>query len=148
MARRIFVTIALSISCALLLAACGGSDSNTTNGTSNSGNANKAANSSTSTTTGNTTVTTSNSGTTVTATVSGEKIGVAECDDFISKYEACITGKVPAEGRAQWNAALSQWRSQWKQLADNPQTRASLAQACKMAADQSRASMKPYGCDF
>jgi hypothetical protein len=33
-------------------------------------------------------------------------------------------------------------------LAENPQTRASLAQACKMAAEQSRTSMKPYGCDF
>ena len=147
MARRIFVTLALSISCALLLAACG-SDSNTTNGTTNTGNANRAANTSTSTPAGNTSVTTSNSGTTVTATVSGDKIGVAECDDFIAKYEACISSKVPAEGRAQWNTALAQWRTSWRQLAENPQTRSSLAQACKMAADQSRQSMKPYGCDF
>jgi len=144
MARRIFVTLALSISCALLLAACGGADSNT-NGTSNTGNANKAVNS---TSTTSPTNTGSSTTTTTTTTTSGEKIGVAECDDFIAKYEACISGKVPAEGRAQWNAALSQWRTQWKQLADNPQTRASLAQACKMAADQSKTSMKPYGCDF
>lgn len=139
MARRIFVSLALSISCALLLAACGGSDTNTTNGTSNAAKT---------TNTGNTTVTTSNSGTTVTATVSGDKIGVAECDDFIAKYEACITSKVPAEGRAQWNTALAQWRTSWRQLAENPQSRSALAQACKMAADQSRQSMKPYGCDF
>lgn len=142
MARRIFVSLALSISCALLLAACGGG-ANTTNGTTNAGTT------TTGTTTGNTTATTSNSGTTTTGTTGGgEKIGVAECDDFIAKYEACITGKVPAEARAQWNTALAQWRSSWRQLAENPQTRPSLAQACKMAAEQSRTSMKPYGCDF
>jgi ABC-type glycerol-3-phosphate transport system substrate-binding protein len=143
MARRIFVTLALSISCALLLAACGGTD-NTTNGTTNSGNANRPAN----TTTTSPTNTGSTTTTTTTTTTSGEKIGVAECDDFIAKYEACVTSKVPAEGRAQWNTALAQWRTSWRQLAENPQTRSTLAQACKMAAEQSRASMKPYGCDF
>ena len=33
--------------------------------------------------------------------VQADKIGVAECDDFIDKYEACITGKVPEAARAQ-----------------------------------------------
>ena len=148
MARRIFVTLALSISCALLLSACGGSDSNTTNGTSNSINATNATKPANTTTTSPTNTGSSTTTTTTTTTTSGEKIGVAECDDFIAKYEACITSKVPAEGRAQWNTTLSQWRSSWRQLAQNPQTRASLAQACKMAAEQSRTSMKPYGCDF
>ena len=147
MARRIFVSLALSISCALLLAACGGAD-NTTNGTSNTTNANRAANTSTSTNVGNTTVTTSNSGTTVTATVSSDKVGVPECDDYLAKLEACITGKVPEAARAQYQASMEQTRKSWREMAGNPQTKAGLAQACKMAVDASKQTYKTFGCDF
>ena len=150
MLKRFFVLLTLPAACALLLAGCGGSET-TTNG-SNQTSTNKTTTTTTTTPATTTTTTTTTPATTTTTpattTASGTKIGVAECDDFLDKYEACVTGKVPAEGRAQWNAALTQWRTQWKQLADNPQTRSSLAAACKMAADQSRQSMKPYGCEF
>ena len=37
-----------------------------------------------------------------TTTVSaGEKIGVPECDDFIAKYDACVSSKVPEAARVQ-----------------------------------------------
>ena len=80
-----------------------------------------------------------------TASSTGDKIGVPECDDFIAKYEACAS-KVPEMAREQYLNALKQWRDSWKKLADNPSTRASLASACKQAADQQAAAWKMYGC--
>ena len=79
-------------------------------------------------------------------TASGDKIGVADCDDFIAKYEACVTDKVPAASRDQFQATLTQWRSSWKQLAANPQAKPMLETACKNALEQARTSMKPYNC--
>ena len=154
MFKRFFAALTFALSCALLLAGCGSSE--TTNG-SNQTSANKTTTTTTTSTPATTTTTTGTPATTATmptppttttTTASGDKIGVAECDDFIDKYEACITGKVPEAARAQWNSTLKQWRDSWKQLAANPQTRSTLAAACKMAADQTRQSMKPYGCDF
>jgi hypothetical protein len=78
----------------------------------------------------------------------GEKIGVPECDEFIANYDACVTGKVPEVARAQYKTAIEQWRTSWKKLADNPQTKATLAAACKQSAEQARTSMKSYGCTF
>ena len=72
-----------------------------------------------------------------------EKIGVAECDAFITAYEACIA-KVPEAGRAQYQNAVSQWRSSWKKLADNPTTKGTLAGICKNAHDTAKAQMKSY----
>lgn len=76
------------------------------------------------------------------------KTGVAECDDFIAAYEACVKNKVPAAAQAQFNQGLAQWRQQWKTLADNPQTKPTLVGVCKQAMETSRTSMKAYGCTF
>ena len=83
-----------------------------------------------------------------TTTASGDKIGVAECDDFIAAYDACVTGKVPEAARAQYTASIEQMRTSWKRLAENPQTRSSLAAACKQSAEQARAQMKSFDCTF
>jgi hypothetical protein len=83
-----------------------------------------------------------------TAYGTGEKIGVPECDDFIAKYDACVSSKVPEAARAQYQASIEQWRNSWRTLAANPQTKATLAQACKTTAEQARVSMKSFACDF
>ncbi|HEV7681611.1 MAG TPA: hypothetical protein VGO68_05780, partial [Pyrinomonadaceae bacterium] len=80
--------------------------------------------------------------------MAGEKIGVPECDEFIANYEACVTGKVPEVARAQYKTAIDQWRTSWKKLADNPQTKGTLAAACKQSAEQARTSMKSFNCTF
>lgn len=80
--------------------------------------------------------------------VSNEKIGIPECDDFLTAYDACVSGKVPEVARAQYKTMIDQWRSGWKKLADNPNTKASLASACKQTAEQAKASMKAYNCTF
>ncbi len=82
------------------------------------------------------------------ASTAGEKIGVPECDEFIAAYDACVSGKVPEAARAQYKTTIEQWRKSWHQLAANPNTRASLAQACKTSAAQARVSMKSYNCTF
>ncbi len=91
---------------------------------------------------------TSTTGTTGTTASSGEKIGVPECDDFIAKYEACVSGKVPEAARASYQTAIKQWKDSWKKLADNPQTKGTLAAACKQAAEQQAAALKTYGCSW
>ena len=79
---------------------------------------------------------------------SGEKIGVPECDDFIAKYDACVSSKVPEAARAQYKNALAQWRESWRGLAQNPQTKSTLASVCKQAAEQQATALKSYGCGF
>jgi hypothetical protein len=81
-----------------------------------------------------------------TTTAAAEKVGVAECDNFITAYETCVSSKVPEASRAQLRNAVTTWRAQWKKLADNPQTRGTLAAACKTQLEATRASMKAYGC--
>ena len=83
-----------------------------------------------------------------TVAASGDKIGVTECDAFIEAYEACVRDKVPQVARAQFNSSLAQWRKSWRDLAANPQTRATLAAACKTQIEAARQSMKPYNCTF
>ena len=82
---------------------------------------------------------------TTTASTTGSDVGVAECDEYIKKYEAC-TPRVPEIAREQYKSALAQTRASWKQLAENPQTRSTLAAACKQAAEQQAAAWKMYGC--
>jgi len=125
-------SILLCLVCAIVLVGCAKSEP-----TSNapSSNANKAAAATT-------------PASTAPVATAGEKIGVPECDEFIANYEACVTGKVPEVARAQYKTAIEQWRTSWKKLADNPQTKPTLAAACKQSAEQARASMKSFNCTF
>jgi hypothetical protein len=91
---------------------------------------------------------TSSTPATTTAATSGDKIGVPECDDFIAKYDECVSNKVPEMARAQYKSAIEQWRASWKKLAENPQTKGTLASACKQAAAQQNAALKSFGCSF
>lgn len=127
---RRMTLLVVSLVLAVGLFACSKSE-NTSNSNSNS----------TTTSEKSTTTTT----TTTTASTSGDKIGVPECDDFIAKYESC-TSKVPEMAREQYKSAMVQWKASWKKLAENPQTKGSLAAACKQAADQQAAAWKMYGC--
>lgn len=133
MSKRIFVSLLLVVSCALLLAACGKTE------TSNNA----------STTNNSTTGTTKTSSTPATTTpASGEKVGIAECDDFLEKYDACVSGKIPEAVRAQYKSSIEQWRKSWRELAAKPETKGTLASICKSTIEQSRASMKSFGCEF
>src|SRR5215813_13668019 len=83
-----------------------------------------------------------------TVNASAEQVGVPECDKFINEYEACVTTKVPEQARAQFSAAVKTWRTEWKKLAANPQTKAGLVTACKTQLEAARTQMKAYNCTF
>ena len=118
-----------SILCAAILIGC--SKTEMSNSNTAADNSNKAA-----------------TGTTSTTASSGDKIGIPECDDFIAKYETCVTGKVPEQARAAYQTALKQWKDSWKQMANNPQTKGTLAAACKSAREQQETALKSYGCTW
>jgi hypothetical protein len=83
-----------------------------------------------------------------TTTASADKTGVPECDDYLAKVDACITGKVPEAARAQFRASVETSRKAWLQAAATPQGKASLAAACKQAVETARTSFKAYNCTF
>jgi hypothetical protein len=76
------------------------------------------------------------------------RVGVAECDSFITAYENCVTTKVPEANRAQFRTSINTWRTEWKKLADNPQTRPTLVNVCKTQLETARTQMKAYNCTF
>ena len=129
--RRTTILV-LSLVCGLLLMAC--TKTETTN------NSNTAV-----VTSSPVTATTPASGT---AAATGDNIGVPECDDFITKYDACVSNKVPEMVRAQYKDAIARWRSEWRRMANDPATRGQLAAACKQAAEQQSAALKSFGCTF
>jgi hypothetical protein len=126
------VSLLFCFVCAIVFVGCAKSEP--TSGTNS--NANKAATSTTPATTAPTT------------TASADKIGVPECDEYLSNYDACVSSKIPEVARAQYKTAIEQTRASWRKLAENPQTKPSLVAACKTAAEQSRTAMKSYNCTF
>ena len=120
--------LVLCLLCAGLLAGCSKSS-----GTDNSGTAN-----------GNASAATSNSN----AAGNTEKVGVAECDDFIAKYEACISAHVPDAQKQQHQGNIDALRSSWRQLASNAGAKEPLELMCKRQVVQARESMKEFNCQF
>lgn len=125
--------LAFCLLCAFMLIGCSKTET-MSNSNSMAPNINKTA--------------TTNGGTTSTASSTSEKIGVPECDDFIAKYEACVSGKVPEIARGAFNSTLKTWRDSWRQAASTPEGKAGLAAACKKASEQQAAALKSYGCSF
>jgi len=82
------------------------------------------------------------------AAVTTGQIGIAECDEYLTKYEACVRSKVPAAQKAQLEQALEQYRTAWRSAAVNPQARASLATTCQQALTTARMAMGAYGCQW
>ncbi len=86
--------------------------------------------------------------TTAAAPAAVAEFGVPECDDYLTKYMACIDSKVPEAARATVRQALDQTKAQWKQAASTPQGKAALATGCKAATDAAKTSMAAYGCTW
>jgi hypothetical protein len=129
MYRKSLLVFAI-LSAAILI---GCSTTETNNSNTASGNSNSAS---------------SNTGGSSTTASTGDKIGIPECDDFIVKYEACVTSKVPEAARAAYQSGLKQWKDSWKQMAANTQTRGTLVAACKQAREQQETALKSYGCTW
>jgi hypothetical protein len=79
---------------------------------------------------------------------SASQVGVPECDEYLTKYEACVQGKVPESMRATFSQSMAQMRDAWKQAAATPEGKQGLAMGCKQALDAAKQSMTAYGCQW
>jgi len=83
----------------------------------------------------------------------GDSIGVAECDEYIKKYEACLT-KVAAKApqvAPQLKTAYETVRDGWKKTAaSGPAAKSALATGCKAALDQAKSNpaLSAYACEW
>ena len=83
------------------------------------------------------------------APLAANSIGIPECDNYITKYLACVSTKVPEASRAAMQSNINQMRDAWAASASTEAGRAALAQSCTMAKDSAKASMVAFGCtDF
>ena len=80
--------------------------------------------------------------------VAGGDFGVAECDNYMKKYIACVDSKVPEAARAMMRQQLDQTKAAWKQAAATPEGKAGLAMGCQQMDQQSGPAMKAYGCQW
>lgn len=76
-----------------------------------------------------------------------EKIGIAECDEYVEKYSKCINEKVPEASRKQMTEAMDQSVKAWKEAAKGP-GKATLATACKTALDAAKKATTSMGCQW
>jgi hypothetical protein len=78
----------------------------------------------------------------------GEKIGVAECDEYLDKYEKCITSKVPEAGRTAMKSGMDQTREAWKKAAATAEGKAALAAGCKTAMEAAKKATAAFNCEW
>jgi hypothetical protein len=77
-----------------------------------------------------------------------QSTGIAACDEFLTKYDACVSSKVPEAQRAMYKTQIDQTRKTWADLAKNASTKATMETTCKQTMDATKASLTPYGCSF
>lgn len=85
-----------------------------------------------------------------TETAATDSVGVAECDEYIKKYEACLT-KIAAKApqvEPSMKTAFKAQRDGFKQAAANPASKATLASTCKQAIETAKASTSAYACEW
>jgi hypothetical protein len=77
-----------------------------------------------------------------------EKVtGIAECDDYLSKYQKCVE-HLPAERKEAFEQHLERTRAAWVALAKNPGTRPALHQSCSLSLEAARSSTAQYHCTW
>ena len=72
--------------------------------------------------------------------------GVAECDDYLRKWDACLATKVTGDAREQVKVALDATREAWKRAAATAEGKAGLAAACREATELAKMQVSAYGC--
>src|SRR3954468_20271810 len=81
-------------------------------------------------------------------TAHAQSTGIVPCDDFLTKYDACIVSKVPEAQRAMYKTQIDQTRKAWIDMVKNPSTKASMEATCKQTLDATKASLSALGCTF
>jgi hypothetical protein len=84
----------------------------------------------------------------LTTGLAAQTVGIAVCDDFLKKYEACVTTNVPEAQRTMFKGQFDQMRKMWSDAAKNPSAKTTLEGTCKQSAEQMKTSMSSFGCTF
>lgn len=137
MKLKITITLVLGLVSAIMLAACGGS---------------------TTTNTATTTAPTSapaqvknSAPASDTASYDEPPItGVAECDEYIKRYEACLlkVAKQAPQAEPALKKAFEAQRDGFKKAGANPQAKATLAGTCKQAIETAKTATGMYACEW
>jgi len=77
-----------------------------------------------------------------------QSTGIAACDEFLTKYDACVGSKIPEAQRATFKTQIDQTRKAWIDMAKNPSTKTTMEATCKQTMDATKASLTAYGCSF
>lgn len=77
-----------------------------------------------------------------------QSTGIAACDDFLQKYDSCVTSKLPEAQRATYKAQLDQTRKMWVDMAKNPSAKSTMEGTCKQTMDAIKTSLQSFGCSF
>lgn len=139
--KHILLTAALLCS-SIGFAGCSSTAPSTNSNSTTTANNTKPSNNTTTTAPSNTTKTET------TTTTSGDKVGVAECDEYIEKVDACLTSKIPEAQRGAYKSSFDTLRKGWKDAAATPQGKTSLAAGCKQALESAKQTYGTYGCTF
>jgi hypothetical protein len=87
-------------------------------------------------------------GTTTSTSGPIRSIGVAECDDYVTKFDDCVSKKVPADARTALRESAAQMRTSWQEAARNPAVRSGLAHGCSRALEAAKQTMVAYNCSW
>jgi hypothetical protein len=79
---------------------------------------------------------------------SAQSTGIAACDEFLTKYDACVGSKIPEAQRATFKTQIDQTRKAWIDMAKNPSAKTTMEATCKQTMDATKASLTAYGCSF
>jgi hypothetical protein len=77
-----------------------------------------------------------------------QSTGIAACDDFLTKYDACVVSKVPEAQRAMYKTQIDQTRKAWLDMSKNASVKATMESTCKQTLDATKASLTAFGCSF
>src|SRR5262245_4241020 len=73
-----------------------------------------------------------------------QSTGIAACDDFLTKYDACVVSKVPEAQRAMYKTQIDQTRKAWVDMAKNPSVKSTMEATCKQTIDATKASLQAF----
>jgi hypothetical protein len=82
------------------------------------------------------------------AAAQAQSTGIAVCDDFLTKYDACVVTKIPEAQRAMYKTQLDTTRKAWLDMSKNPTTKATMEATCKQTMDATKTSLTALGCSF
>ena len=92
--------------------------------------------------------TTAPAATSALGTSAAGEFGVPECDRYMTKYKACLDGKVPENVKPMLKQGLDQVAASWRQAAATPQGKAALGQSCAQQEAMAKQTLAPYGCTW